>query len=224
VFSVIKREAFLLRISVVPTGLGKGETQTQDCATRTRVACPGLLSPAPYGAPDPTLTYCLPPLSRGSAPNTEPPSAGAYELSPFPFSSVSSVKSVVAKSGASLRPTAALDPIRPISSISLIGLIGLIGLIRLIALSEKTIAGAQSFFGPPSASSASAPAAIPPTACIAQCVLPAEKKRPEEPREIPPANKPGNRSYTVYVDAAVSPPWPVQLVWKNSPRGLSTRS
>jgi hypothetical protein len=30
--------------------------------------------------------------------------------------------------------------------------------------------------------------------------------------------------YALYVDEAVSPPRPVQLVWKNSPRGLSVRS
>ena len=30
--------------------------------------------------------------------------------------------------------------------------------------------------------------------------------------------------YTVYVLLEVVPPRPVQLVWKNSPRGLSTRS
>ena len=28
----------------------------------------------------------------------------------------------------------------------------------------------------------------------------------------------------MYVLAVVLPPWPVQFVWKNSPRGLSTRS
>ena len=33
-----------------------------------------------------------------------------------------------------------------------------------------------------------------------------------------------NRNYTVYVEAAVSAPLPVQFVWKNSPRGLSTLS
>lgn len=32
------------------------------------------------------------------------------------------------------------------------------------------------------------------------------------------------RDYTLYVLLAVVPPRPVQLVWKNSPRGLSTRS
>ena len=30
--------------------------------------------------------------------------------------------------------------------------------------------------------------------------------------------------YAVYVEAAVVPPLPVQLVWKNSPLGLSRRS
>lgn len=30
--------------------------------------------------------------------------------------------------------------------------------------------------------------------------------------------------YTTYVLEVVSPPLPVQLVWKNSPRGLSVRS
>ena len=32
------------------------------------------------------------------------------------------------------------------------------------------------------------------------------------------------RSYAVYVLAVMLPPVPVQLVWKNWPRGLSTRS
>ena len=32
------------------------------------------------------------------------------------------------------------------------------------------------------------------------------------------------KCYTTYVEAAVFPPLPVQLVWKNSPRGLSIRS
>jgi len=32
------------------------------------------------------------------------------------------------------------------------------------------------------------------------------------------------RHYTVYVLLATRPPVPVQLVWKKSPRGLSTRS
>ncbi len=32
------------------------------------------------------------------------------------------------------------------------------------------------------------------------------------------------RRYTTYVLEVVSPPLPVQLVWKNSPRGLSVRS
>ena len=31
-------------------------------------------------------------------------------------------------------------------------------------------------------------------------------------------------AYTTYVLEVVSPPLPVQLVWKNSPRGLSIRS
>ena len=31
-------------------------------------------------------------------------------------------------------------------------------------------------------------------------------------------------NYTMYVVDTVSPPRPVQLVWKNSPRGLSIRS
>ena len=31
-------------------------------------------------------------------------------------------------------------------------------------------------------------------------------------------------SQTTYVEADVFPPWPVQLVWKNSPRGLSILS
>lgn len=31
-------------------------------------------------------------------------------------------------------------------------------------------------------------------------------------------------SYALYVLAAVFPPWPVQLVWKNCPLGLSSRS
>ncbi len=33
-----------------------------------------------------------------------------------------------------------------------------------------------------------------------------------------------SRNHTSYVDDAVAPPRPVQFVWKNSPRGRSTRS
>jgi len=41
---------------------------------------------------------------------------------------------------------------------------------------------------------------------------------PKADRRVSPA------IYTLYVLLAVVPPRPVQLVWKNSPRGLSTRS
>jgi hypothetical protein len=37
-------------------------------------------------------------------------------------------------------------------------------------------------------------------------------------------NPRGPTDHTVYVLDAVVPPWPVQLVWKNWPRGWSTRS
>jgi hypothetical protein len=50
-------------------------------------------------------------------------------------------------------------------------------------------------------------------------------------KKIPPKHSNRNRkfcllfgAYTTYDDEAVSPPRPVQFVWKNSPRGLSTRS
>jgi len=68
-----------------------------------------------------------------------------------------------------------------------------------------------------------------------------EGAAPSAPKEAPGSAKPPPRlpatgvdrvlrrfrrgiPYTTYVLAAVVPPRPVQLVWKNSPRGLSTRS
>jgi len=46
---------------------------------------------------------------------------------------------------------------------------------------------------------------------------------PDGQRLSEPADH-GSLPYTMYVEAAVAPPRPVQLVWKNAPRGRSVRS
>jgi hypothetical protein len=53
----------------------------------------------------------------------------------------------------------------------------------------------------------------------------ADQRNPKRFRSAHRFNpRPGACGYTTYVEEAVFPPLPVQSVWKNSPRGLSTRS